>query len=89
MILATLHPHEVPNVGRILAGHRTDDSLTVYVLRRYGDEYHLHELPVDKAQEMLRAFLSVDQAAANEITRCILQTQQRAAQKPRRKGKAR
>ncbi len=43
-VIARMHLHETGDV-RCLAGHSIDEA-SVYVLRRSGDAYELHQVPI-------------------------------------------
>ncbi len=70
---------------KILAGH-AEGGDSVFVLRRVGDQYGLHEIPVDGADQELRSILGADQATHCELVTAILGTlPSKARQKPRKR----
>ena len=72
--IATLRLIEV-GPKRILAGHDfASEPPAVLVLRRDGDDYELHSIPIDQAHQQIRSFVSVNQSEANELVNAILET---------------
>ncbi len=70
---------------KILAGH-AEGGDSVFVLRRVGDQYGLHEIPVDDTDQELRSILGADQATHCELVTAVLDT---LSTKPRRKPRKR
>jgi hypothetical protein len=86
-IVATMKLIEV-GTTKILAGHGSDEE-TVFVFRRVGDVYHLHQIPVSEASQELRAFLAASDSEHGELVAAILQTVKTPTRKRKAKRKAR
>lgn len=72
---------------KILAGHDQSEE-SVFVFRRVGDVYELHQVAISSASQELRAFLAADQSEHGELVAAILETVKRPIRKPKRKRKA-
>ena len=44
------------------------------MLRRVGDQYQIHAVPVDDAEQALRSILDADQSAESELARAVIET---------------
>ena len=84
MIAATLELHSAGPV-QCLAGHSRDGD-SVYVLRKRGEAYELHQVPIGAAEMTLRSFLAADQAESGELVKAILLTADKPIRKPRRRA---
>ena len=58
---------------KILAGHSASAE-TVYVLRKDGDEYHLHAIPVEERDQCLRSFIAASDSELMELSKAIAAT---------------
>ena len=85
-VISTMTLIEV-GTTKILAGHDQSEE-SVFVFRRVGEDYALHQIGISEADQALRSILAADQSEHAELVRAILATADKPPRKPRRKRKA-
>jgi len=85
-IVATMQLIEV-GTTKILAGHDQNQE-SVFVFRRVGEDYALHQIGISEADQALRSILAADQSEHAELVAAILATVKTPARKRRRRRKA-